>query len=70
VPQEKLKRLFVHAASAGINVVKDSHDDQLHQMLKAKWGIESLKEIPQSLFETILEELAPNLKASRAGKKK
>jgi hypothetical protein len=70
VPQEKLKRLFIHAASAGIIMVKDSHDDQLHKELKAKWGINSLKEIPVTLFETILEELAPQLKAARAGKKK
>jgi len=70
VPQEKLKRLFVHAASANISIVKDSHDDELHKMLKAKWGIESLKEIPVTLFETILEEIAPQLKAAKAGKKK
>lgn len=70
VPQEKLKRLFIHAASAGIIIVKDSHDDQLHKELKAKWGINSLKEIPVTLFETILEELAPQLKAARSGKKK
>jgi phage recombination protein Bet len=70
VPQEKLKRLFIHAASAGITIVKDSHDDQLHQILKAKWNIESLKEIPVSLFEDVLAEIAPGLKAAKAAKKK
>jgi len=68
VDQSKLKRLFVHCAAAGIDVVKDSHDDALHKMLKARWNIESIKEIPQSLFEEILNAVAPNLKAVRAKK--
>lgn len=70
VPQEKLRRLFVHAASAGIVVEKDSHDDQLHKLLKAKWNIDSIKEIPQAIFEEVLEEIAPQLKAAKAAKKK
>src|SRR5260370_18548321 len=51
---EKLRRLFVHAASAGIVVEKDSHDDQLHKLLKAKWNIDSIKEIPLAIFEEVV----------------
>jgi phage recombination protein Bet len=62
VAQEKLKKLFAICASAGIKVVKDSHEDELHKKLKEKWGIESVKEIPVKLWEKVLEEIAPELK--------
>lgn len=61
-PQERLKKLFAAAAGAGIKVVKDSHDDDLHRILKEKWGIESVKEIPLAIFDEVVRTIAPNLK--------
>lgn len=65
VPVSKLGKLFVAAASAGIKVVKDSQDDELHKMLKEKFGITSLKRIPQARFNDILQAIAPNLKVQK-----
>lgn len=65
VPRNKLGKLFVAAASAGIKVVKDSQDDELHKVLKEKFGIKSLKEIPQVKFNDVLQAIAPNLKVAK-----
>lgn len=50
-------KLIIAAKAVGWNVQKDSHDDQLHKFLKEKYGIESLTEIPASLFDQILKEV-------------
>lgn len=62
VPQARLKKLFAICAAKGIKVVKDSHDDDLHKMLREKWGIASVKEIPESQFDAILKVLGEGLK--------
>jgi phage recombination protein Bet len=58
---EKYQKLFVIAAGAGIKVVKGSHDDELHKYLKKKWGIESVKQIPVSLWDRVLEDVGKSL---------
>jgi hypothetical protein len=50
-------KLIIAAKSVGWDVKKDSHDDQLHKFLKEKYAIESLTEIPVSLFDQILKEV-------------
>lgn len=62
VASDKRKRLFAVCASKGITVVKDSHDDALHKMLKEKWNIDSINEIPVRLFQEILQTIAPEMK--------
>ena len=51
--QEKYQKLFVIAAGAGIKVVKGTQTDALHELLKTKWGIRSVKEIPVSLWDEV-----------------
>ena len=62
VEQAKLKKLFAVAAAAGISVKKDSHDDQLHEELSKRWGIQSLKEIPVSMYDEVLKTFGKDLK--------
>lgn len=61
VPQDKLRKLFAVAASKGW-VPNDDHTDELHILLKSKWGIESLKEIPVKMLDEILTAINPDLK--------
>jgi len=58
---EKFNKIFVIAAGAGIKVNKGSHDDELHKYLKTKWGIESVKQIPVSLWDRVLEDVGKSL---------
>lgn len=54
VGEQRMKKLLTIARAAGVIVGKD-HDDALHQMLKDRYGIESLKEIPERMFDEILK---------------
>lgn len=50
-------KLIIAAKAVGWNVQKDSQDDPLHKFLKEKYAIESLREIPVSMFDHILKEV-------------
>lgn len=58
---EKYQKLFTIAAAAGIKVKKDDHTDQLHQVLREKWGILSVKKIPVVMWDHVCEEVGKSL---------
>lgn len=61
VEQARFRKLFGIAAAAGIKVKADSHDDELHKILRKNWGIRSVKKIPQVMWDHILEEIGKAL---------
>lgn len=56
---KQITKLIIAAKASGVDIKKDSHDDIIHKMLKANYGIESLTEIPVAQFDEILK-LASN----------
>lgn len=55
VSDQKRKKLITVAKVAGVTVVKGSHDDKLHQLLKERYNIDSMSEIPETLYDEILK---------------
>lgn len=60
ITQKQLAKLVIASKASGIEVKKDDHTDAVHQFLLKDYGIASMSEIPQSLFEEILKK-ASNL---------
>lgn len=55
IGDQKRKKLIMVSKAAGVEIVKDRHDDALHNMLLEVYGIESITEIPDRLFDEILK---------------
>lgn len=62
VAADKRKRLFAVCASKGWAINKDSHDDPLHKLLKEKFNIDSIAEIPVKMFSEVLNAINPDIK--------
>lgn len=54
VSDGQLKKLLAVARGVGIEVKKDSKEDALHKLLKERFNIESLREIPESIYAEVL----------------
>lgn len=52
--KQRVQKLCAVARAAGINVT-DNHEDALHKMLADKYGIQSLNEIPETLYDEVLK---------------
>jgi phage recombination protein Bet len=55
ITQRQVTKLIIAAKASGVEIKKDSHDDVVHKTLREKYGIESLTEIPVSMFDEILK---------------